>query len=211
MIVLRQKAAQMIRLAVKAEPTLEVSGFGKAHLEDGKITVTDIIIPPQEGGGAYTDIEKGNLRTTLIEIARKGHTLSDYPVWWHSHCGMTTHPSRQDDDTLELLAESVPDLGWFAGLVTNLRGEYYGWIDVEHPVGLFAELDVEAKGTFASHGVATQVKQMMKRVIDKSPVTPKGAYPSLRGQALPYEYGVWNAEDLASFRKIAEEGEERGR
>jgi hypothetical protein len=205
MIELTKKAAQMMRTAVLEAPTLEVLGFGKVTVDSGIITITDVIIPPQEVGAVHTDLEADDLREWLTSLAQIGMVLADWPLWWHSHCSMNVGPSTQDTKTLALLAESVPSLGWFAGIVTNVRSEYHGWINTTRPVDLSATLSVDVDDPIPV-SIINAVKDMMKEVRKAPPVvhtypslyqppTDRSSAPPVRPQALkglPDDAAAWD-------------------
>jgi hypothetical protein len=154
----------MMALAVQKAPALEVSGFGRADIQGHMVVVRSIFIPPQEVDAAHTAVTGDNLRITLEAFIRAGTTLAQWPVWWHSHCSMGVMPSPQDYTTLELLAEELPDLGWFAGIVTNTKGEYHGWIEITRPLPLSAEVDVVHDLEQVPKKLHTRVDEMMKQV-----------------------------------------------
>lgn len=167
MILLTKRARQMMELAVQAEPSLEVSGFGRAEVRDDMIIVRSIFIPPQEVGSTHTDVEGSDLRRTLEAFIRAGTTLAQWPIWWHSHCSMGVSPSAQDLETLELLAQEVPNLGWFAGIVTNVKQEYHGWLEVTKPLPLSTKVDVFHEEEEIPKKLRAEVDKMMEQVKKK--------------------------------------------
>ena len=173
MILLTKKARQMIELAVQKEPTLEVGGFGRVELRSGMIVVTQIFIPPQEVGTAHTDIEGADLRVALEALLRAGSTLSQWSFWWHSHCSMGVTPSGQDDSTLRLLVQEVPQLGWFAGMVTNVKGDYHGWLEVTRPLPINTKVDVYLDEEPIPKKTVEEVDRMMEHVKRKVYTPPK--------------------------------------
>ena len=173
MILLTKKARQMIELAVQKEPTLEVGGFGRVELRSGTIVVTQIFIPPQEVGAAHTDIEGADLRVALEALLRAGSTLSQWSFWWHSHCSMGVTPSGQDDSTLRLLVQEVPELGWFAGMVTNVKGDYHGWLEVTRPLPINTKVDVYLDEEPVPRKTVEEVDRMMEHVKRKVYTPPK--------------------------------------
>jgi len=190
LILLTRQARQMIELAVAEEPTLEVSGFGRVKIEGSSIVVTNIFIPPQEVGSVHTDIEGDNLRIALEAFLRANSTLADWAFWWHSHCSMSVGPSGQDLETLELLAGEVPTLGWFAGMVTNVKGDYHGWINVTKPVPVTTKLNVFCEEDPVPKKLRERVADMMKNV--KKKTYTAAAWTPAKGAAHTEQCICWN-------------------
>lgn len=119
----------MLRYAVETRPKYEVQGFGSiAKGDDGDIWLTDIIIPPQEVSGASVDLNPTDLEKLMLLLSERKQSLSDWPVWWHSHAGMGVSPSGTDTNTLDMLAKEYG--GVAIGLVTNTGGDYHGWFSM---------------------------------------------------------------------------------
>jgi hypothetical protein len=71
------------------------------------------------------NLEAHQLEKFMLELAESGQSLSQWPVWWHSHGSMNAFASPQDEKTLASLAQEYD--GVALGLVTNKDGEYYAW------------------------------------------------------------------------------------
>lgn len=128
-LMLSRRARLMIRYAVHTHPNKEVLGFGKCELgDDGDVWVTDIIIPPHEVTSTAVDLKPETIEQLMAELAKNGMTLSQWPLWWHSHANMGVAPSGTDENTLNKLAIEFGGVAF--GLVTNNDDSYYGWYSV---------------------------------------------------------------------------------
>ena len=167
MLIFTPKAWHQIQLAVHHDTSKEVSGFGRTVLdpERDSIVVTDIFIPPQEIGGAHTDISGDQLTTWGEQLfAERKELLADWRLWWHSHQKMGVNPSGQDTITLRMLAQLFN--GWAVGMVVNDRLESHIWVDVSVPTNVTYqmkhELDIAASPEWED-----EVKTMMLNVKPK--------------------------------------------
>ena len=161
-------AALKLRYAVQHTPGMEVGGFGRTVVNDRQeVIVTDIIVPPQIAGSAHTDIEVQDLDELLAFLARRGESLADWRLWWHSHGRMGAFASGQDVSTLDMLASH---LGWFAGIVTNVEGKFYSWMSFSVPPMLRTSFQIELKiESYENEDLKREIDEQMKRV--ERPVT----------------------------------------
>lgn len=150
-----QEAWLKIQAAVHYDPKNEISFFGHmVRNEDGPDgqsmhTVDDIIIPPQEAGGAHVDFDvaKGDLDWLLSTIIARGQQPSEYRFWGHSHNTMGTTPSGQDHSTLGMLATKAwPIAGYGVGAVFNTRQEVTAWFATKTAFGSSSYAEGDIKG-----------------------------------------------------------------
>ena len=143
-LLITEEARVKMHYACNYDKSKEVSWFGKAHLDEDTVIMTDIWIPPQTVGAAHIAItpdDLANFWTAFYEDnAHEGDTPRDWPLWCHSHAGMGVAPSSTDIDTLKILAKQFN--GWVIGLVTNHRGEFSAWLNVAKPWLLEAKVTV---------------------------------------------------------------------
>lgn len=126
---INSNAWQMLRVAVLHDRTQEVAGFGRIEVRDNIIIVDDILIPPQEIGGAHAEMERKDLDWLLVQLAQRGEHAKDWSLWWHSHASMSTSPSSTDHSTLKDLARQSSE-GYALGLVVNANGDATAWAAV---------------------------------------------------------------------------------
>lgn len=180
MIKLTKNVERALRYAVHAQPDLEVGGFAKIAYLDDAIQLTDIIIPPQivgptavSMGDQIPSIGMSGFEWTMIELAKRGETLSDWNCWWHSHSTMPPFASGTDEDTLLQFAAMV-EPGWTAGLVTNTHGEYYAWVaDQRRPwPTVQKKIDVEVEAEETVEPLYGNIMEMMKSVERGQQIAP---------------------------------------
>ena len=170
--------------AARHDKTLEVGGFARAtiDLERNDIVVDDVLIPPQEIGGAHADMEEDDLLWLGAQVVSRGEHLKDWLVWWHSHAGMSTGPSQTDHDTLITLAKQSR-AHYAVGLVVNAKGESTAWWVFESPMfpGVYIEqtLNVDVEEKLAPE-IQDYIDHMMEHVVKKVWV------PAQRGAILPH-------------------------
>lgn len=191
-ITLTKDVERGIRYAVHAQPDLEVGGFARVEQLDTGLLITDIIIPPQIVGRAsvaMADEIPGQNMTgfewTMIELAKRGETLSDWNCWWHSHSTMPAFASGTDEETLEKFAEIVSPL-WAIGLIANTHGEYHCWMhDVRPPWRTKqTKINIQMEEDTRDEPLFNSIMEMMKHV-QPAPV------PISRSGAI-YSPGMWN-------------------
>lgn len=141
-IYLTDRTAQAMRYAVESVGAFEVMGFGHTYLDGQDIVVDDILIPRHEVKAATVEMSTDVLANLVMQLAERDDSMLNWRLWWHSHVNMGTNPSGTDEFTLKELAT---ELGWMAGLVTNKKQEYTGWIQVTNPISLRATLLVEVE------------------------------------------------------------------
>lgn len=139
-IFIERKAWDQITAAVQFQD-LEVMFFGRGSYvsndDRGSYILHEIIIPPQEVSGAFTDTGEAkqnveNLNFIISEAMRLGLPISGWGFWGHSHVNMGTTPSGTDRDTMRDLAEQWS--GRAIGAVFNQKGEVTAWGVGTHPM-----------------------------------------------------------------------------
>ncbi len=118
----------------------EISGLGKVEKIDGHLTVTDVEIFEQETSGAHSTIPTEALAKFQDDVVRKGGSMKNYTLWWHSHAHMGVFFSGTDTSTID----GSTEFPYLVSLVVNKKGEYKARFDIHHPVHLIADnVDVE--------------------------------------------------------------------
>ena len=99
---LSEVASLKLRYAADEIPNDEVSGFGRVEVDErGRLILADIVIPPQEVGGAHVEIDPDVRDAFYLEVKRNGCKGLD--------C------ERRQDDT------QGRDVGW--QVLTAAKGE----------------------------------------------------------------------------------------
>jgi hypothetical protein len=71
-LVISELAAMKLRYAAQLMPKDEIGGFGRTVVNDGTVELRDIVIPPQEVGGAHVDISQPVLEAFYADVIRNG-------------------------------------------------------------------------------------------------------------------------------------------
>lgn len=168
-------------MAAVLHQDLEVQWFARgtyaeASDDRGHYIMHEIIIPPQEVQGAFTDTGEneaniGALNFIITEAQRLGSPISGWGNWGHSHVKMGTTPSAVDWKSMGELATMW---GAALGIVVNQRGEVTGYGAGPHP--LFKGMIVEMRNvSVAVEPMAVPaieaVTEWMKNVTKKTYVT----------------------------------------
>lgn len=187
-LLLTPHVEQMLKLAVKAQPNLEIGGFAKVELaEKETIILTDLIIPPQQVSGTAVHFDESTFEWLMMELAKQGETMSDWRCWWHSHSHMEAFCSARDDDTLTNLTSIFKD-NWAIALVTNVKGQYYCEVEAQAkpwPLKVTAIPVQQVEQTPPE--LSARVEEMMKHVTKAN----YGSMPILGGtksQPLPLRH-----------------------
>lgn len=144
-IYIESKAWEQIQAGVHFQD-LEFQFFGRGYYADeqpdpdscpGFYVLQEIIIPPQEVTGAFTDNGDGDAAVAsfnfiLMEAVRLGLPISGWGFWGHSHVNMPTGPSTTDVETMCKFAESWG--GRAIGAVFNQKNEVTGFGAGPHPI-----------------------------------------------------------------------------
>lgn len=190
MIHITQEAWQYIRAAVMFRPNKEVAGFGRVHLDEDRLLVDAILVPPQEIGAAHAELEvaRGDLDWLWSQIMQRGDQVNQWRFWWHSHASMGTSPSGTDHNTLKMLATQFG--GWACGAVFNNKLEATGWAVA--PDGLFPTQQKEYTGLsvvihpYTDDTIAAVVTGWMEHVKEPPPPPVKTWIPKGEGPRPSY-------------------------
>lgn len=160
-IYITKKAWEQIYEALRWDLKHEVQFFGRgAYLDQlpegeeprGNYVLYEIIIPPQEVTGAFTDTGEGkanvdNLNFIIMEAMRLNLPISGWNFWGHTHPGMSTRPSSVDHENMLMWAEQW---GRAIGAVFNEKNEITAWGAGPHPIfkGMQCEIDTDLKVTY---------------------------------------------------------------
>lgn len=120
----------------------EIAGMGKISLsDDGEIiTVEDVMIYEQEVTGGTADLSSEALAAWQTEMVKKGESLKDWKLWWHSHANMSAFFSKRDTDTIDQSYE----YDFLVSLVVNRSRKREARIDTFRPFRIELEdLDIE--------------------------------------------------------------------
>lgn len=111
----------------------EISGFGKVRTfrkgGEVQIEVYDIEILEQTVTGAHASISEETYAKFVYDKTRKGESIKDYKLWWHSHCTFGAFFSGTDTGTIDASTE----FPWLVSLVSNHKGEYQARYDAYEP------------------------------------------------------------------------------
>lgn len=106
---------------------LEISGYGKSHLDGDKIIVDDIIIVKQKCSGTVTDLDDESTMKFFKSKLDSGEEIKNWNIWWHSHVNMGVFWSETDKKTAEDYCSNNP---YIISIVTNKRREIKARVDV---------------------------------------------------------------------------------
>ncbi len=141
----------------------EISGLGKVEKIDGYLTVTDVEIFEQETSGAHSTIPTEALAKFQDDVVKKGGSMKNYTLWWHSHAHMGVFFSGTDTTTID----GSTEFPYLVSLVVNKKGEYKARLDIHHPVHLVADnVDVDIQ-EHDDDAEITQVRSVLKELLDK--------------------------------------------
>lgn len=177
-IFITKKAWEQIYEALRYDLKHEVQFFGRgAYLDQlpegeaprGNYVLYEIIIPPQEVTGAFTDTGEGkanvdSLNFIIMEAMRLGLPISGWNFWGHTHPSMSTRPSSQDHENMLMWAEQW---GRAIGAVFNEKNEITGWGAGPHPLfrGTTCEIDTNLTIMYErqrDEAIYAQVSKWMK-------------------------------------------------
>lgn len=139
MLLIERNADDKIRTYTDLCPT-EISGLGKVIINaDGDFVITDVAIFEQEVSGVHSTLSTTALAKFQAEMVKKGESMKDWCVWWHSHADMGVFFSGTDTGTID---EST-EFPYLVSLVVNKKGQSKARVDVFKPVRMFMDLEVE--------------------------------------------------------------------
>ena len=103
----------------------EVSGLGKVKITKDEVVITDAILIEQECSGSETTLDEEMLSKFIVDSVKRGETLRDYRLWWHSHNDFGVFWSSTDEDTIKKLSRNRV----LISLCINKRGEMVSRFD----------------------------------------------------------------------------------
>ena len=127
----------------------EISGLGRAKVENGTLVIYDIELFQQIVSGASADLDENDLVKFLFEKTKAKQSTTDYVVWWHSHDNMRAYFSPIDESTIQ----QSSDFPYLISIVTNKDDDIEARLDIYKPIHLtiplqlkvFEEEDLELK------------------------------------------------------------------
>jgi len=217
MLIIEYPAWQMLRAAAKHKPNLEIAGFakGRIDMEAGEIYLTDILIPPQDIGGAHAEMEAGDLDWLMGQIVVRSDQPKDWFIWWHSHTTMGIGPSSQDHKTLFELAAQHSNSFALGLIVYSNHTAPVAWAAYKSPLtGRFVEQDfpveVDESLDVGFEAIADQLTHVTERKwYAKGNTNGAKALVSANGKAPEAPHGILNdpsedAKDAAWSKYITD-------
>ena len=102
----------------------EVSGMGTViQKDDETLEVTNIIMLKQDGSGASTEMSQDALDAFMLKLARKGQSLQDWKVWWHTHDDFGCFWSGIDTNNISNMKKILGKKGYLVSINTNKKGD----------------------------------------------------------------------------------------
>jgi len=188
MIVLTRLVHRQVQFVLnhKAVGNNEVAIFGKVRLQNGFIWITDIHVPPQEVGGASTEMDAAELAIMYTGLIEADEDISDWRCWIHKHPGGGTKPtSGVDNTTLEALAKqfsSSEEVGkhYAVGIIASGTGAYGGYIHQCFPFDLEitdVKVLIESEAELPKE-IVTSLEEMLEGVRE----APKAVHQAMWNQ-----------------------------
>lgn len=112
--------------AVVAKISTEVGWLGATSEKNGVITIHDIVVPEQEASGGTCELLPTGIAKALAKFKDMGYTPDVVRLWGHSHAGMCTNPSGQDDTQGYDRAKNFTGISnHYVRQIMNKRGEMH--------------------------------------------------------------------------------------
>lgn len=157
----------------------EISGLGKLELINGDFVVLDVAIFEQEVSGAHSTIEPKALAKFQHDRVKKGESMKQWCLWWHSHADMGVFFSGTDTGTIDQSNE----FPYLVSLVVNKRHEKEARMDLFKPFRMTTPLAVAVITSTDS-----KLQKICQAEIDKKVVFPKVK------ESTGYSYSGWTRE-----------------
>jgi hypothetical protein len=161
-LIIQSTAYQKIRAYTDICPK-EISGLGKVEMIDGKLTVTDVTIFEQTVSASHSTIPPEALAKFQNDMVKKGGSMKQWCLWWHSHAEMGVFFSGTDTNTID----SSTEFPYLVSLVVNKKGDSKARIDVYQPVHMFSDLEVEVKEADEPE-VLRKAREAYEKALDES-------------------------------------------
>lgn len=162
-LLIEPQADEKIR-AYTALVSGEISGLGKVTVDGDDFIVTDVAIFEQEVSGVHSTIPTAALAKFQDEMVKKGESMREWVLWWHSHADMDVFFSSTDTDTIY----NSTEFPFLVSLVVNKARESKARVDVYKPVHMYMELDVEVISK-----TSEAIKELCKADIEAKVQKPK--------------------------------------
>ena len=142
----------------------EVSGMGTVvQRDDETLEVTNIIMLKQDGSGAHTEMSQDVLDSFMLRLARKGQSLQDWKVWWHTHHDFGTFWSGVDTGNIENMKKILGKKGYLVSINTNQKGDVIArYDDDEYSNPLFVAIKPYKKYSSLRNKCHRQVRRLVK-------------------------------------------------
>lgn len=184
----------------------EISGIAKAKYDPDldAFVITDVKIFEQEVSSATATLEGEDIAKFAFEMTKKGESLEEWCVWWHSHASMDVFWSGTDTGTMDVNPFGAP---FMLSIVTNHKGEYRSRFDVYSPVHLYKdELEVNIyvpEDDTLLKEIQAEVKEKVSKKVYVAPKT-KTVYSSTKpiNDEYNYEFDDAIAADLAARENL---------
>ena len=187
----------------------EIGWLGCAEKINGAYHITDVFLFKQEVHSTTTEITTEGLNEFAMEIMSTEDGMdiwNNMRVWGHSHVNMSTTPSGQDENQMDLFLENTND--FFIRIIANKKGEYridiydyeIGICYTEVPYDIYYDGDLGAQIDLITSQIKilrnkleklTEIPQTLKKEIEneiKEKVSKK-TYPTTNYYNGMYGYG----------------------
>lgn len=104
---------------------LEIGWLGSAIKENGTYIIQDVYLFKQEVHSTTTEITTEGLNEFAMELLEHENGMelwNNMRVWGHSHVDMSTSPSTQDNQQMDVFLENNND--FFIRIIANKKGDY---------------------------------------------------------------------------------------
>lgn len=104
---------------------LEIGWLGSAIKENGTYIIQDVYLFKQEVHSTTTEITTEGLNEFAMELLEQENGMelwNNMRVWGHSHVDMSTSPSAQDNQQMDVFLENNND--FFIRIIANKKGDY---------------------------------------------------------------------------------------
>lgn len=165
-LIITYEAAEKIRQFTALCPD-EISGIGQVVMENGQLVVLDVDIFRQTVSAAHSTIEIEALAEFQSDIVKKGGSMKDYKLWWHSHANMNVFFSGTDTDTIENSSE----FPYLVSLVVNKKGDAKARLDYYVPIHGTQDLEVEVEAipeSKSSLAISKQIEELQEKLASET-------------------------------------------
>ena len=107
------------------QSSLEIGWLGTCEKEGNDYFITDVFLFKQEVHATTTEITTEGLNEFAMDVLQRPDGVdiwNNMKVWGHSHVNMSTSPSGQDDEQIEVFAENADD--FFIRIIANKQDDF---------------------------------------------------------------------------------------